>query len=139
MGKHITSLSTEAQQKLIAHHWPGNVRELRNAIERAVILETSAVLQPRNLPDFHLETRLRTKEETQHVTGGQSIDEIMENLERELISSTLDKFRFSLTKTAEHLKISRHALRYRMQRLNIPTGTGVDEDTTIPSGKELST
>ena len=35
----------------------------------------------------------------------------------------LEQNHFSLTRTAEQLKISRHALRYRMQRLNIATGT----------------
>src|SRR3954447_21354710 len=59
MNKHIDRLSQAAQQKLMNHHWPGNVRELRNAIERAVILETTREIQPRNLPDFQIETRLR--------------------------------------------------------------------------------
>ena len=30
--------------------WPGNVRELRNAVERAVILATEALIAPGNLP-----------------------------------------------------------------------------------------
>jgi hypothetical protein len=33
-----------------------------------------------------------------------------------------------LTRTAEHLKISRHALRYRMQRLDIRTEGDAEED-----------
>ena len=44
---------------LESHVWPGNVRELRNVIERAVILEMGAEIQPPSLPDFHLEGRLR--------------------------------------------------------------------------------
>ena len=35
------------------------MRELRNVIERALILETTAEIQPGNLPDFELETGLR--------------------------------------------------------------------------------
>ena len=46
----------------------------------------------------------------------------MANFERELITAMLEQNHFSLTKTAEQLKISRHALRYRMQRLNIAAG-----------------
>jgi sugar diacid utilization regulator len=41
----------------------------------------------------------------------------------------LEQNHFSLTRTAEQLKISRHALRYRMQRLNIAVGTDAEEDT----------
>jgi sugar diacid utilization regulator len=39
-------------------------------------------------------------------------------------------------RTAEQLKISRHALRYRMTRLNIDTA-GEDE-TGTPAGKETT-
>src|SRR5687768_11936766 len=61
MGKHIRGIAPGARQKLLSHHWPGNVRELRNAMERAVILETTHDIQVRNIPDFHVETRLRAK------------------------------------------------------------------------------
>src|SRR5882762_4424273 len=87
MNKHIERTSPAAQQKLLSHHWPGNVRELRNVIERAVILESGREIQARNLPDFHLETRLR-KGDVPMVTAGQSLDEIMATFERDLIMQT---------------------------------------------------
>jgi len=133
MNKHIEKISPAAQQKLLAHHWPGNVRELRNVIERAVILESAREIQARNLPDFHLETRLR-KGDVPMVTAGQSLDEIMAAFERDLIMQTLEQNRFNLTRTADQLKISRHALRYRMQRLNISAG---DEDEAVVPTKEV--
>jgi len=121
---------------LLAHHWPGNVRELRNVIERAVILEGTDEIQVSSLPDFKTETRLR-KDEMPVFNGSLSLDDTVANFERELINNLLEQNHFSLTKTAEQLKISRHALRYRMQRLNI--STGVDEDTTIiPPVREAS-
>lgn len=134
MNKPLRRIAPAAQQKLLSHHWPGNVRELRNAIERAVILETSDEIQSRSLPDFHLETRLR-KGELPLVAPGQSIDEIMESFEKELIIHTLEQYRYNLTRTAEHLKISRHALRYRMQRLNIQEGEG---ELNAAAGKEAT-
>jgi DNA-binding NtrC family response regulator len=137
MTKPITSISPVARQKLLTHHWPGNVRELRNVIERAVILETTAEVQPRNLPDFHVETRLR-KGDQPLVATGQSIDEILGGLERELIMNTLEQCRYNLTKTAEQLKISRHALRYRMQRLNVHLGPEQEDDATPVTGKEAT-
>jgi DNA-binding NtrC family response regulator len=51
--------------------------------------------------------------------AGDSLDEMMANFERQLINSILEQNHFSLTRTADQLKLSRHALRYRMQRLNI--------------------
>jgi len=129
MKKHIRALSAPARHKLLNHHWPGNVRELRNVIERAVILENTPEIQPTSLPDFHLEGRLR-KTETITATGNESLDELMAEFERQLINSTLEQNRYNISKTAESLKISRHALRYRMQRLNINAGT---EDEASPA------
>ena len=49
-NKSISGLSTGALRVLLQYDWPGNVRELENAIERAVLLETTEVLQVGNLP-----------------------------------------------------------------------------------------
>ncbi len=120
----------------MSHHWPGNVRELRNVIERAMILETSDEIQSGNLPDFQLETGLRKAAVAgPKAVAGQSLDEMMANFERELVSNVLEQNHFSLTKTAEQLKISRHALRYRMQRLNITLENEGDEESP-PIGKD---
>ncbi|MBI4325191.1 MAG: sigma-54-dependent Fis family transcriptional regulator [Chloroflexi bacterium] len=137
MNRHIHGLSKAAQQQLLSHHWPGNVRELRNVIERAVILESTDEVQASNLPDFQLEMRLR-KGEAPAGHAIRSLDESMAGFERELITSILEQNHFSLTKTADQLKISRHALRYRMQRLSISTDMGIDDDTVLPLGKENS-
>jgi DNA-binding NtrC family response regulator len=137
MAKQVARLSEAAQQKLLTHHWPGNVRELRNVLERAVILEAGEEILARNLPDFHLETRLR-KGDNPVVPGNHSIDELMAAHERDLIVHSLEMNRHNLTKTAEQLKISRHALRYRMQRLNIHSDQDSEEDLPQPPGKELS-
>jgi DNA-binding NtrC family response regulator len=121
MNKHLRGFSAAARNKLLSHHWPGNVRELRNVIERAVILEPSSEVQPTSLPDFHLEGRLR-KSEGIVVAANQSLDDAMADFERQVIGGTLEQNRYNISKTAEQLKISRHALRYRMQRLSISLG-----------------
>jgi DNA-binding NtrC family response regulator len=125
MNKHIRGIAAASRQKLLGHHWPGNVRELRNVVERAVILESTSEIQPSSLPDFHIEGRLR-KTEVSPVTGAHTLDELTADFERQLILNTLEQNRYNLSKTAEQLKISRHALRYRMQRLNINLDTGDD-------------
>jgi DNA-binding NtrC family response regulator len=117
MNKQGRTLSRAARQKLVSHHWPGNVRELRNVIERALILEASKEIQPESLPDFEIEARLHKSVPTR--PAGDNLDEMMANFERDLITSILEQNHFSLTRSADALKISRHALRYRMQRLNI--------------------
>jgi DNA-binding NtrC family response regulator len=135
LNKNVSGLSKAARVKLLSHHWPGNVRELRNVIERALILETSPEIQPNSLPDFQLETRLH-KVPVPKPAGNESLDERMADFERELISSMLETNHFNLSKTAEQLKISRHALRYRMQRLNMTTATEPETEPLPSTGKE---
>jgi DNA-binding NtrC family response regulator len=129
MNKSTRSLSSAAKAKLIAHHWPGNVRELRNVIERALILERQPEVQPSSLPDFQLEAQLRRSHtaNAQPFTG-LGLDETMANFERDLITRLLDQNGHNLSRTADQLHISRHALRYRMQRLQIASGSETPGD-----------
>lgn len=48
----VRGFSKEAQEYLFAQEWPGNVRELENAIERAVILSQTELIQPQDLPSL---------------------------------------------------------------------------------------
>jgi len=138
MNKKIVGISEAAAKKLLSHHWPGNVRELRNVIERAVILETTNEIRSQSLPDFELESRLRKSVE-KSVYSGNSLDEIIASFERELLLKKLEENKFNLTRTAEQLKITRHALRYRMQRLNIKIETdSEDDENTSFQGKETN-
>jgi DNA-binding NtrC family response regulator len=137
MTKRVKALSRLACQKLLSHHWPGNVRELKNVIERALILEKADEIQAASLPDFHLEAKLH-KVAAPKANGNESLDELLASFERELIGEILERNHFSLTRTAEQLKLSRHALRYRMQRLNISPTTDDEEDKTVSEGKEDS-
>jgi DNA-binding NtrC family response regulator len=131
MNRSVRALSRAARQKLLAHAWPGNVRELRNVIERALILETSGEIQPGSLPDFQLEARLQ-RGEAPRPAGG-SLDDIIANYEREVIAGMLEQNNRSITRTAEQLKLSRHALRYRMQRLNLAADVDEEPGPTPPN------
>jgi transcriptional regulator with GAF, ATPase, and Fis domain len=46
-----------------------------------------------------------------------------------LISGALEQSDFNLTRAAERLKLTRHSLRYRMQRLDMQVGEGVANET----------
>ncbi len=51
LDKPVSGISTGAMRLLLQYGWPGNVRELENVIERAVLLETSEMLQAESLPE----------------------------------------------------------------------------------------
>lgn len=136
MNKHVNGVSLPATRKLLAHHWPGNVRELKNVVERALILEQTSEIQTASLPDFEVEAQLH-KTAAPKMTGHESLDELVTAFERQLIVEILERNGFNLGKTAEQMKISRHALRYRMQRLNL-TLPGENDGDSGPPGKENS-
>lgn len=49
-GEAKPRLSEEARAELFRRQWSGNVRELRNAIEHALVVARSRVIQPEHLP-----------------------------------------------------------------------------------------
>jgi transcriptional regulator with GAF, ATPase, and Fis domain len=53
--RRIQGISPEARALLRAHDWPGNVRELENAIERAVVLGSTELVTPDDLPEALVE------------------------------------------------------------------------------------
>ena len=50
-GRRISGISPEAQAYLLHYDWPGNIRELENALERAVVLGSSDMIQLEDLPE----------------------------------------------------------------------------------------
>jgi PAS domain S-box-containing protein len=114
----IEGVSDEAARLLLVHDWPGNVRELRNAIERAMILEESALISPTSLPI----TVSRPDSDapgpivTPYIAGdGMSL----EDNERSLLSRALDKTSGNQTQAARLLRITRDTLRYKMKKFNL--------------------
>lgn len=49
-SKTIRGLNATAWQRLLRHDWPGNVRELENAIEHAVVVSASELIDETDLP-----------------------------------------------------------------------------------------
>jgi DNA-binding NtrC family response regulator len=139
LGKHISGLSPAAQSALLAHSWPGNVRELRNVMERAVILENTDQIRPASLPDFEIESRLRNGELSAPVPGRAapsavpslpvSLSDALVQYERDLILAALQRCAGNLSKAAQQLDLSRHALRYRMSRLELKSDGVVDDES----------
>jgi two-component system, NtrC family, response regulator AlgB len=48
-GRHHLAFSPHCEEAISTYEWPGNLRELRNAVERAVILTPSTVIESEDL------------------------------------------------------------------------------------------
>src|SRR5258705_6907269 len=49
-NKSVSALDPASTRILEQYNWPGNVREVRNVVERAVILSSGEVIEPKQLP-----------------------------------------------------------------------------------------
>ncbi|MGD0017145.1 MAG: sigma-54 dependent transcriptional regulator [Verrucomicrobiia bacterium] len=116
MGKHLAGFTEAADALMQTYDWPGNVRELRNAIERAAIVETTGQIRPQSLPSALAE---QLPAGTEEAPPGRNLEESLVNFERQQIERALQRYRGRINDTAAALGISRHALRYRMQKLGM--------------------
>ena len=55
VNRRVVGISPKARACLVRYGWPGNVRELENAIERAIVLGSTELILPEDLPDSVLE------------------------------------------------------------------------------------
>jgi DNA-binding NtrC family response regulator len=130
---------TQAAMKLMMDYdWPGNVRELENVVERAVVLSTQEAIPPELLPE-----NVRTREivhglrlqltdfvpplpgEPGARTGADSskasLFQIMEEVERRIVTDMLERTGWNQTEAAEHFQIPLSTLNQKIKRLGIET------------------
>lgn len=101
--------SDAAEDALEEYEWPGNVRALRHAVERAVILSSTNVLQP---SDLQLDYTDANRESVPIAPTILNLD----YLERETIQKALRKHGFNISRTAAELGLTRASLYRRMEK-----------------------
>lgn len=95
-------------RRLEKHNWPGNIRELQHAVERAVIMSESNILQPQ---DFFLSQLddLQPEDNTEDITN-------LEEREKLLIRKVIDKHGGNISKAARELGLTRASLYRRIEK-----------------------
>ncbi len=121
-SKKIKGISEEAEGLLKSYHWPGNVRELKNIIERATILCLNDIIKVEHLA-IELQN-VSTQEATPvpaATTNEGTLDEIvsLQEIEKQHIIKTLEKFNGNKSKAARILEISRSTLREKLKQYGI--------------------
>jgi DNA-binding NtrC family response regulator len=116
-GAKEPSLSPESLRILMDYEWPGNVRELENAMERGVVLSTSQTLTPDLLPS-QLTGSTYSASLLDHEPNA-SLFDLMEEIERRIISDRLERCHWNQTEAAEYFKIPLSTLNQKIKRLNV--------------------
>jgi DNA-binding NtrC family response regulator len=113
----VRRITPEALRPLMSYSWPGNVRELENVIERAVVLSSGPDITIDLLPDNLLG---RGSALTLHdPPTDASLFEIVEDVEKRIISDMLEKCNWNQTEAAERFKVPLSTLNQKIRRLNI--------------------
>src|SRR6202142_4399518 len=116
-GRPTPRITPEALRPLMAYSWPGNVRELENVIERAVVLSSGPEISMDLLPDQKLG---RGSSFTMHdPPSDASLFEIVEDVERRVITDMLERCNWNQTEAAERFHIPLSTLNQKIRRLNI--------------------
>jgi DNA-binding NtrC family response regulator len=139
-------LKPEALDLLMEYNWPGNVRELENVIERAVVLSPTASIGADLIPD-HVRTAPTFRIPNFVVPPeGLSFKDVITNVERRLIESTLEAAGGVQKKAAELLKIKPTTLNEMIKRHDIgarrrkgPAFSESDDDAEAPSRSRTTT
>jgi two-component system response regulator HydG len=98
-------------KRLEKHTWPGNIRELQHAVERAVILSESNILQP---SDFFL-----SPNDEERSTEFSASNMNLEETEKMLIRKVIDKHGGNISKAAKELGLTRASLYRRIEKYGL--------------------
>jgi transcriptional regulator with GAF, ATPase, and Fis domain len=106
-------ISPEAMACLMNYSWPGNVRELENAIERALVLGSSDLLHPEDLPEAVV-----TKDISAGVTGAKYHAALID-LKKHLILKALEETKGNYTDAARLLGLHVNYLHRLIRNLGL--------------------
>ena len=114
LNRSIKGIDNETMRSLMSQEWKGNVRELENVIERAVLLSEDDIITKKDLPP-----QMSSDESQTTQISDDSLNEALENFEKQHIVQVLHKTNYNRTEAARLLSIDPSTLYRKMEKLNI--------------------
>ena len=112
-GRPVLGITPEARTCLTNYDWPGNVRELENAIERAVVLGSSELILPEDLPESVLDKAAPAE------AGRAAFHDSVREMKKQLIINAVDQANGNYTEAARLLDLHPNYLHRLIRNLNI--------------------
>ncbi|NOR68937.1 MAG: response regulator [Methylomarinum sp.] len=110
------TLSQLSLTALKQYNFPGNVRELENILERALALYDGNIIEPE---DLNLPVINTLPEADSFDPAEISLEDYLEDIEKEALSRALEENKWNKTATAKHLGLTFRSLRYRLKKLGL--------------------
>jgi Nif-specific regulatory protein len=113
----VKGISQEARALLMSHSWPGNVRELENAIERAVVMGSTEILLPEDLPEALID-------EAEAPAGSTAIKyyEAVQEAKKRIILDAMEQAGGNHNEAAKMLGVHPNNLHRLVRSLNLKVG-----------------
>lgn len=105
LGRHIGGVTPAAECCLLHYDWPGNVRELKNVVEAIFVSRSQGEITAADLPH--------------HIGDRESLHQEADELERELLLSTLSATQWNKSRAAKKLHWSRMTLYRKIAKHHI--------------------
>lgn len=124
LNKNVLGIDKEGLQILQRYNWPGNIRELKNIIRRACLLTTDGnfitkqVLPQEMVKYDEYKTVFRSTGEFIAVQSTQSLKNLVERTEIDMIMEVLQKVNFNKTKAAALLNMDRKTIYNKLKKLH---------------------
>ncbi len=120
----VSGFSPRAADQLLRYGWPGNVRELQSAIERAVVLNRTELVEFDDLPE-----EVRQAIPTPSVSGPVRA---LEEIEEDYIKAVLDLNGGNQTRTSEQLGIGSATLYRKLKSYGVVRGSRARTGESAP-------
>ena len=119
LGKKVEKISDEVLNSFMEYSWPGNVRELGNVIEGAmnIVGDNEKILKKEDfISSIYIMQDKPLKKAIVFQEKSKSLPNILEEMEKEIIFSTLNNNKQNISKTAEELGIKRQTLQHKLKK-----------------------
>ncbi|MDF2891360.1 MAG: sigma-54-dependent Fis family transcriptional regulator [Clostridia bacterium] len=119
LKKDIWYLSNDVKEAFLHYDWPGNVRELENLIEGAAnMINNEHIIKPEHFSYEVFNKMFSNIQSTYRIKleENKSLDDILEEVERNLINNAMSECGGNVSKSAEKLCIKRQTLQHKLKK-----------------------
>jgi len=128
LGKPDVQLSSETLDLFAQYWWPGNVRQLKNEIQRAVAMSAPGeTIEPNHIsPDITTVRQPTVTAPMRRAPSGPNLASAIEQVERDMIQTALDRAGGNISETARALGLTRRGLYLKLRRLGLDVRPELD-------------